>query len=319
MCAKGQGPGRWVTKTGSRGTVFRVWEVGVRRIDPLILECTTYLYPSRTTASSGEQAGGTGFVVAYPSSDSSREPHLYVVTAKHVITDQRSPVIRLNTKQGDFEILSVSDSSWVPHHDGDDLAVCPIELDTNKHKFSCIPRSMLITKSEISEYGIGVGDEVFMVGRLINNEGRQKNTPTARFGNISMMPDEPLRHPSGILQESFVVESRSWPGFSGSPVFVWIPGSDQRTRSLMFVPGCGPWLLGVDWGHIQDWGTVYESDRKTAVSGKLEVKINTGMAGVVPAWRLRDLLECEQLSHQRQASESESRSKPQGASLDSQD
>jgi hypothetical protein len=50
---------------------------------------------------------------------------------------------------------------------------------------------------------------VFMVGRVITHEGKQKNLPSARFGNITMMPVEPLRHMRGINQESFVVEMRS--------------------------------------------------------------------------------------------------------------
>jgi hypothetical protein len=141
------------------------------------------------------------------------------------------------------------------------------------------------------------------VGRLVNHEGRQKNIPTARFGNISMMPEEPILHPSGIMQESFVVEARSWSGYSGSPVFAWIPGSDQRSNNLFLSPGWGPWLLGVDWGHIQDWEKVYESDEKTTVAGKWKVKVNTGMAGVVPAWRLLALLNCEQLKMQRAETE----------------
>jgi len=164
---------------------------------------------------------------------------------------------------------------------------------------------MFLTKGEIGEYGIGIGDEIFMVGRLINHAGRQKNTPTARFGNISMMPDEPLLHPTGIMQESFVVEARPWSGYSGSPVFVWIPGSDQRTNNLIMSQGWGPWLLGVDWGHIHDWERVYESNGITAVAEKLKVRANTGMAGVVPAWRLRTLLDCEQLKKQREKTEAE--------------
>jgi hypothetical protein len=233
--------GRWIQKIGSKGNKFSVWEKAMPRIDPRILDCTAYLYPNKRDASTGVQAGGTGFLVVYPSSKIETPAHLYIVTAKHVVITGRCEAARVNTKQGDYEILDVSTGSWIHHPDGDDLAVCPIRLDINKYKFSCIPSSMLLTKRAIAEHQIGVGDEVFMVGRFINHDGKQKNTPTARFGNISMMPDEPIRHPTGIMQESFVVEARSFAGFSGSPVFVWIPGSDQRTNNLIISQGWGPW------------------------------------------------------------------------------
>ena len=189
--------------------------------------------------------------------------------------------------------------------------LCPIELYLDKHKFTHISIEMFITPEVISHYRIGPGDEVFMVGRFVNHEGKQRNLPTARFGNISMMTDEPIRHPSGIMQESFVVEARSLSGYSGSPAFVWIPGSDWRTRQLALTLTLGPWLLGVDWGHILDWQKVYEPDKKTRASGDWVVKKNTGMAGIVPAWRLAQLLDSEELKADRQKKDQEAMKKKQ--------
>ncbi len=272
--------------------MFRVWEPAMPRIDDRILQCTVYLYPSAHDANNGEKAGGTGFLV-----DVSSEwcPHTYAVTAKHVITEQRSPVVRVNTENNCHEVLPIRPESWIPHPDGDDIAVCPIELDVQKHRFTSIPLHMFITPEIVTAYYIGPGDDVFMVGRLINHEGRQRNLPTARFGNIAMMPYEPLRHPTGIMQESFVVEVRSWSGFSGSPVFVWITGSDGRLKSFVMTPTLGPWLLGVDWGHILDWEQVYENNQRTGAA----VRANTGMTGVVPAWKLVEILNSEELVRQR--------------------
>jgi hypothetical protein len=50
------------------------------------------------------------------------------------------------------------------------------------------------------------------------HEGRQKNSPTARFGNIAQMPNEPVII-KRFEQECFLVEARSIGGYSGSPVF----------------------------------------------------------------------------------------------------
>jgi hypothetical protein len=48
----------------------------------------------------------------------------------------------------------------------------------------------------------------------------------------------------------------------------------------------GPYLLGIDFGHIQSKSSVYDGKRKT----QYEVQANTGIAGVVPAWKITDLL-----------------------------
>ena len=59
-------------------------------------------------------------------------------------------------------------------------------------------------------------------------DGGQKNTPSARFGNMSMMPEKPIRRADGILQESYLLEMRSINGYSGSPAFVHIPPLNLR-------------------------------------------------------------------------------------------
>jgi hypothetical protein len=46
-----------------------------------------------------------------------------------------------------------------------------------------------------------------MVGRFINHEGKQRNLPALRYGNIAMMPLEPIiQQETGITQESFFVK-----------------------------------------------------------------------------------------------------------------
>src|SRR5260370_1057024 len=66
------------------------------------------------------------------------------------------------------------------------------------------------------------GGSGFLVGRFVNHEGRQKNSPSVRFGNLAMMPGEPVYHKHSESQgeESFLVDIRTISGYSGSPVFV---------------------------------------------------------------------------------------------------
>lgn len=51
------------------------------------------------------------------------------------------------------------------------------------------------------------------------------------------------------------------------------------------------WLLGIDWGHLPIWDDVFD-DKKNKIG---RMRVNSGMAGVVPGWKLTDLLEEEEI------------------------
>jgi hypothetical protein len=70
--------------------------------------------------------------------------------------------------------------------------------------------------------GVGPGDEVFMVGRFVSREGKEKNTPAVRFGSLAMVPRESFGEEQVSSGEHFLVNCRSIFGYSGSPVFVFI-------------------------------------------------------------------------------------------------
>lgn len=272
------------------------------RIDDEFLDCSIYLYPSEVAARKGERAGGSGFLVGIPSDiDPPNLHHIYAVTNSHVVREGGSSVVRINTGEGAVDILPTHDSQWIHHQDGDDVAVCPIILDST-HRFSCVPRHMLLTRELIGEYSIGPGDDVFIVGRFVGAEGQQQNTPTARFGNIAMLPREPIPHPRGIRQESFLVDVRSISGFSGSPAFVYLPPFTRRYGDRNTGDAYRQWLLGLAWGHIND-KCIRDNvvDQNDAIIGT--VRANTGMLAVVPAWRLADLLSQEPLVVSRRTAE----------------
>jgi hypothetical protein len=147
------------------------------------------------------------------------------------------------------------------------------------------------------------GDETYTVGRFINHEGKQQNTPCVRFGNIAMMPLEPIRMKySAVGQECFLIEAHSLGGFSGSPVFVALTPSpfreDEKVRELSSGNG---YLLGVACGHSFDWERTKESDRNSPTEDGRGITLNTGLMCVIPAWRLRDLLHSPALISERAA------------------
>jgi len=58
----------------------------------------------------------------------------------------------------------------------------------------------------------------------------------------------------------------------------------------------GPWLLGIDWVHINSFEPVLADKSDRAVKRPDHwVKSHSGMAGVIPASRLAALLDAEEL------------------------
>lgn len=263
--------------------------LGVPRIDDVFLDCVVYLYPSHADAENGAAIGGTGFVIGIPAKSIPNSHFLFVVTNRHVI-DAGSCIVRLNLKSGGTDILDVF-GNWEPHHAGDDLAFCPIGPG-DEHKFGFVSSDTFLTKDYITQFEIGPGDDVFVVGRFISHEGRQRNLPSVRFGNIAQMPWEPIKRDDEFMQESFLVEARSIGGYSGSPVFVHIPPFALRPRrGHIGSRSYGPFLLGVDWAHLNDWKPV--CNRSGTPVGKpdwrdMQVGSNTGMMCVVPAWKITE-------------------------------
>ena len=250
------------------------------------------------------------------------------MTNAHVLDHCKT--LRLNTKGGAMETLMTTPDDWIPH-ESYDVSVMPIELGQN-FKWWSVGTDLLITPEIVEVYRIGYGDEAFLVGRLTTHDGHQKNTPAVRFGYISLMadPSEPIRS-KGRDQEGFLVDCRSLSGFSGSPVFVMttqvyrgddadalvkyrqgqirgtiesgmyeISGSgdislaNPNVKAISLdITNAGPWLLGIDFGHLPLWNAVYESDRETQTNYRVEA--NTGIACVIPAWRIMEALESDTL------------------------
>src|SRR5262249_26856034 len=142
----------------------------------------------------GIGAGGSGFVVRIePEDDRLRDgslAHLYAVTNRHVIEDGFA-CVRFNTQAGRLLVVQAKPSEWFVSQE-DDLAVAPMPIMPIPLASNAIPLECLITEEMVREHDIGVGEDILMLGRFINREGIQKNSPTARFGHISQMPGDPI-------------------------------------------------------------------------------------------------------------------------------
>jgi hypothetical protein len=209
----------------------------------------------------------------------------------------------VNTKGGGTEVLD--GLTWVQHPAGDDVSIARVGLVPEHFAYSAISGRLVLRRAEPGEEEakaregpLGPGNDVFFVGRYADHEGREQNMPVARFGNIAMMPDdnERIYNPALKLdQESYIVEARSFGGFSGAPVFVnhqyfidedgsW----DFYMKGYKTPPDPMTHLLGLIWGHGNDFDHVLAADKTT--QRPEWVKQNIGLMYVVPSWKLRDLL-----------------------------
>jgi hypothetical protein len=277
--------------SGFKHRVF-IW-ADMPRLQDAYLRCIIYLYASEEAARRGDPEGGSGFLVFVRSE---LEPfgqggHIYAVTNRHVVKDSGCTFIRYNTWPDGFDVLP-AEGSWVWDKD-DDIAVAPVELPVWSAYITVDLDHFSVTHEKLKAYNIGLGDDVFMLGRLIGNEGKGRNMPVLRFGNISRMPseDEPIVI-KGRKQEAYLVEMRSISGHSGSPVFFYvpyhnIPDGDMKERRGWAI---GPLLLGIDCAHLTEPSLVLTEEGHDHPQ-LLHVKSNSGMAAVIPAWRLMKLLD----------------------------
>ena len=283
-----------------------------------IVDSAVFLYHTQKDAEAGKEFGGTGFLIGVPWQGNSDSWHIYAVTNHHVAVGDGASVIRLNTKGGKSDIIELEPHQWFWRY-GHDVAVHRIDPvndvrfrnifdDTYlfDYKFQLYPEIEL-TSDVALKYNIGIGDDVFSIGRFIDLGGRQRNEPMVRSGIISMMQVAPItvKGMPWPQEPSLFVEMRSRTGFSGSPVLVYIDRLASRfvdteieVDPLKFH---GPWLLGVQWGQLPIAGPD-ANDPKGAAAG---------MVGVVPCSALTKLLfEDERVVAERREYEERYRESP---------
>lgn len=275
------------------------------RIPNTQLRSVVYLYPSVQAAKAAKEAGGTGFIVGHELVGPWIQ--VYLVTCSHVA--KNAEAVRINTRSGKVSVIRLKPADWLHHPDGDDLALYRFNMKRH-HDWFVIRSSELATKTMMRAHDIGPGDDVYMIGRFMYHDGKESNTPAARFGNLAMMPTKIHQRERNFDQESFLIECRSIPGFSGSPVFTQINMALPRPHSTSTLDASDPknprlvpissatnevfnCLLGVDWGHILSKEVLVHQGM-----GAFYAPLS-GMSAVVPAWRLQVLLDAPKLVKQR--------------------
>jgi hypothetical protein len=302
------------------------------KINDSFLDAVVFLYSSTDDAEQGVRTGGSGFLVGLYSNPQ-RVVHLYVVTNRHVARSGFSAV-RLTAGSGVTtlatqrtnetvirKVLSIDD--WIFPDGGDDLAAWHLGTQdpSNDNTFSYVSLDHYAV-GEIHDYG--PGDECFMLGRFMTKDGLQRNQPSARFGNISMLPQEPFEIEKDVLVDAFLVETRSQAGYSGSPVFVYrkrmvteMPVREvaayKRSVSKIDLASREEFdirLLGIDFSHLPNLAPVSQTDdngkmvlarQHPLLPKDARVELGSGMLAVVPAWKLVEMLNRPDVGSVRQA------------------
>jgi hypothetical protein len=253
---------------------------------------------------------GTAFFVSIPMKTGEV---VFIVTAAHNIefarANDRSLFLRLNRTDGAVEDIEIPDQDGWLESNETDLALRRFPLaQTGDYEFTRVEPGLIAGDSRVAAKRIAPGDEVFFCGLFSEHPGRSRSQPIVRWGNVSMMPGEKVRVATpgggGRLIDAYLIEARSWGGQSGSPAFVFFPPD----RELGFLdlpsweegdPGSGgrliagayPMLLGVVQGHFDIQQDVsFKSEFNT---GEAHVNVNAGIAVVIPAQKVIDILEIE--------------------------
>jgi hypothetical protein len=261
------------------GYPYRYWEDDVGSVIPKrYLQTVFYVYPDKNAADKGEACGATGFFVKHQHSfiaGKKRTTVWYAVTNDHALRRKDkgayfpNPAIRVNVS-GKAQTVQTNHNRWICD-EGRDIAVLPLFETEVYSDVEFLDSQSFVGKSSVSNecvemggwFCYGLGDEVFMVGRLLDHDGKDVNYPSIRMGNISMFPCE-------VTDGELLVECRSIGGYSGSPVFACVTNASQPTtdRTMSLVK-----LIGINRGNA-----------KTNEVG------NTGMTFVVPAWHILELI-----------------------------
>ncbi len=248
------------------------------------MDSVVFIYPSKESADAAEERGATGFLLGVPSKRVPSLGHVYVVTNAHVVA-HGSQVVRMNKASGQTVTFDLVDG-WISHPDGDDVAIASLEGVTDPNLASRIFHSeLLLTQEAFKANGVGIGDTAYMVGRFLGHEHRDANKPVIQHGAIASPLRQITNPETGHEQESILIELRSIGGYSGSVVILDPPGR----------------ILGINFCHLPVRSPVKFQSENDEAPSETDYFVDTlsGMAAIVPAWKIGKMLDMEQFQEQR--------------------
>jgi hypothetical protein len=275
-------------------------------VDEQFRKCVTFLYADKRAAESQaieRVPVGSCFFVGFPISevpDPGDNSWAYVVTARHVVDGPDFLYLRLRTNDGGFRDLPFPPGAWVKNSQTD-VAVAIFRGGSGDLDLRTLRPDQFATEEFVREHQVGEGDEVFFSGLFVPQPGRGVPQPIIRFGNVALMPREPVRvqvsrHPSTFREvEAYLTEARSWGGQSGSPAFLSFGPDRHAQRGRLVAGGVKFALLGL----VQGIWTVPAGADAPDPGGEGVAEINMGISVVIPAYKITETLATDEAQQQR--------------------
>jgi hypothetical protein len=250
---------------------------------------------------------------------------VWAVTGRHCIQEARAAglptYLRVNTPDSHVDIAMAPDG-WHESNEADVAAAylhgsiteaaVPLDqfVDDDDHYRDPVENP---AKPSAGRQTVSVGHEVFVVGLFSQHAGENRNLPIARFGNVARPPLEPISvtrrdKTREIIREGYLVESGSFGGHNGSPVF-WAqppaqvdttdpalgPHRNNRTAGRAGnIPASDPQpiiaLMGIVSAHFD---IPREANTEGDLLAKVITEINAGLAVVTPAHYIKRLINSE--------------------------
>lgn len=239
---------------------------------------------------------GTGFVVHVTHRDLAFH---YLVTSEHNVRDaagEKDLVVRYRTETGTAETPfheAPMHASWLfgtEHADGADVAAAIFfAAGCSSH---CIPFDDILGVEALERWSVQPGDPTRTIGLYPRFPGTDQLTALVRTGIVAAMPDEAheaKRDGMSYQFHPYLVETRSIPAMSGSPVFLVIEADVDQDGIPDDMVWRRAYLLGVNHG---GWKL------KAQTTDEL-VQWSEGISIAVPSAYLVQLLNSRAASDQR--------------------
>ena len=243
---------------------------------------------------------GTGFFVGLKIPSKPKSFVLCLVTAKHVLcrpgTTQfvDTVYLRLNKKGGGAELAAIpiksqgKDKTLFMHSDVSvDLAAIPMLPDQKKYDFRFIPEQLILSKTSSANLSSYEGFEVFFPSLFSPYPGSGDMHPCVRFGRFALITDEKIIW-QGKPTAMYLIDTGSRGANSGAPVFFYADtGSGPAGQSALK-------LAGILQGTFGNTSQEITEGNKTPRAFS-----STGIAAVIPAYKLHELLFGDEMKKKR--------------------
>jgi hypothetical protein len=242
---------------------------------------------------------GTGFLVRVDVESKDDAYVIYLVTAKHVLHDGNENflptiAIRLNKRDGSAAYVEMPTEriKIYTHSDADvDIGLFPLSPSPMLYDFKVIPENIIANKETLKDLKIREVDDVFFSGLFESHMGQKKNQPIFRFGKVALISDEKIEWPEtkGVkFLDLFLMEFFSFGGNSGSPVFFQPSSESNIAKNNNQSPLI--YLAGLVRGSVKV---------KEVFLPDTYLSQNTGIAAVIPSYKLYEILHYEEVKANR--------------------